>query len=176
MAALIGVLLVGLGCVALLVAVVSRCGAYLGRAVVLFCVGGLAFCAESPGDSLRVSWRGKCSDRLVNARRERDALYRSLRTDVLPLIERCSRDLRQTSPALPENEAATARQHALAVLAEAEARRREQEQAIAELDAAIGIMERGQALTRVKPAERGSAMARVTLFDVCPTTNAVSEQ
>jgi hypothetical protein len=175
MAALIGVLLVGVGCLVFLVGIILRRSAYVCRAVMLLCGGALALCIESPA-GMPFSLGKATPNRLVSTRRERDTLSHNLRSEVLPLIERCNRDLRQSDRALPENEAATARQHALAVLAVAEARRREDEQAIAELDAAIGVLERDHALTRVKAAERGSAMARVTLFDVCPTTNAVSEQ
>lgn len=170
MAALVGVLLVGLGCLALLVALVSRVGAYAGRGLVLICVGVLAFCLDAGGRLPSFS-PSKNHDRLRAARRERDALSRSLHADVLPLIERCNRELGQSSPALPHNEAGIVRQHVSGVLAEAMVRRGEQERAIAELDAAIGVMERDVSLTQVKAAERGSALARTTIDDIRPTTH-----
>lgn len=175
MAALLGVLLIGLGGVLLLTALLSRRGAYAGRALLLLGIGALALCATRDRSSFCL-FSGRASDSLMGARRERDALSRSLRAEVLPLIERCNRDLRKCTVALPADEAQVAQRHVLQVLGEAESRRREHEAAIAELDAAIGVMERNNALTRLRPVERGSAMARVTLFDVSPTTKAVSEQ
>ena len=145
MATLVGVMLVCGGVVALLVAAVSRCGAYVGRAVVLFSAGVLALCVG--GSSRPIVRLGARSDRLVTVQRERDALAASLRYEVLPLIERCTRDLRHSSPALPEDEARVAREHAQNVLSRAESQRAEHERAIAELDAAIGVIERERMLT-----------------------------
>ena len=114
-------------------------------AVVLFSAGVLALCVG--GSSRPVISFGTHSDRLVTARQERDALAASLRYEVLPLIERCTRDLQHSSPALPEDEARVAREHAQDVLSRAESQRAEHEQAIAELDAAIGVIERERMLT-----------------------------
>ncbi|MCY3019621.1 MAG: hypothetical protein NTW87_11405 [Planctomycetota bacterium] len=171
MATLVGVTLVCGGAVALLVAVVSRCGAYGRRAVVLFSAGVLALCVGS--SSRPVVSFGTHSDRLLIAQRERNALAASLRYEVLPLIERCTRDLQHSSPALPEDEARIARQHAQDVLSRTESQRAEHERAIAELDAAIGIIERERMLTYVKPVERSRAMARVVFTDLGSTTEAV---
>jgi len=171
MATLVGVMLVCGGVVALLVAVVSRCGVYVRRALVLFCTGVLALCVGS-SSRLVVSF-GTHSDRLVTARQERDALAASLRYGVLPLIERCTRDLQHSSPALAEDEARVAREHAQDVLSRAESQRAEHERAIAELDAAIGVIEREQMLTCVKPVERSRAMAQVVFTDIRSTTEAV---
>jgi len=171
MATLVGVMLVCGGVVALLVAVVSRCGAYRGRAVVLFTAGALVLCVGS--SSRPVVSFGAHSDRLLIASQERDALAANLRYEVLPLIERCTRDLQQSSPVLPEDEARVARQHAQDVLSRAESQRVEHERAIAELDAAIGVIERERMLTCVKQVERGRAMARVVLTDSGSTTEAV---
>jgi len=147
MTTLVGVMLVCGGAVALLVALVSRRGAYVGRAVVLFSAGVLALCVG--GSSRPAASLGVRSDRLVAAQRERDALAASLRYEVLPLIERCTRDLQHFSPALPEAEARVAREHAQDVLSRAESQRAEHERAIAELDAAIGVIERERMLTRM---------------------------
>jgi hypothetical protein len=168
---LVGVMLVCGGVVALFVAVVSRCGTYGGRAVVLFSAGVLALCV---GGSCRpvVSF-GVRSDRLLAAQRDRNALAASLRYGVLPLIERCTRDLQHSSPALAEDEARIAREHAQDVLSRAESQRAEHERAIAELDAVIGVIERERMLTCVKPVERSRAMARVVFTDISSTTEAV---
>ena len=83
---------------------------------------------------------------------ERAEIERSLRWKVLPLIARCESDLRRvenTSPSLDgeaQQRTAAEKSHILAILEEARQRRREHEQALAELGTAIGGLQREQEL------------------------------
>jgi hypothetical protein len=172
---LVGLLCAGVGVLLWLRAIVARQRVYAARGTLLLIVGGVAMFVPTPLRNVgRRPWHE--NDRLAAMLRERAEVERSLRQSVLPLIARCEADLQGAAnvPSVQDAEGrqrlADERNHILAVLDEARQRRREHEQAVVELDAAIAGLQRERVLTQVKQVERGRAMARVSFSELGSTT------